>query len=383
MTAQLGIAPGSVVLVVIDLAGGGTQQVVAGLARALRDTRTHVTIITNQTSDGRWGDLLATVDVIEIPGELQVNQSRGSPTMLNNFRWLLHGVYIIRRRVKSAPPGTPVLAFLPGTNVLTSLALLGFRAALVLCERNDMSRQPLSPPLRVARRLLYRRATVATANRPEDVPRLSALVHPAPVQLVLNPQPSNLDRARPSASRRILAAGRLTAHKRHRDILIAFSALADEFPEWTLRLLGDGPERSALETLVQELDLADRVEISGWLPDITKDLCQGAMLVHASEYEGVSNAVVEAMATGLPVIASEASAPWPFARANDAETFGFSVFPTGDVDTLTARLRQLMTAGDFRDRIGEKAHDAVEQFTADPLTAWLPVMKAALRRSAT
>lgn len=369
-----------IVLVVIDLAGGGTQRVVAGLARALLSAGSKVTIITNKTMDGRWGDLHVTADVVEIPGTLLVESDSGSPNLMRNARWLLRGARTVRHALQSLTPGTPVLSFLPGTNVLTSLARLGVKVPLVLCERNDVSRQPLTLLLRVARRLSYRTATVVTTNRPDDLSTLRRLTGRVPVHLVSNPPPSVTGRAMPSTSRRILSIGRLTAHKRHRDAVLAFEALAREFPDWTLRVLGDGPERPALERLVRDHGLEGRVEIPGWTSDVARELKEGAVLIHASEYEGTANAVLEAMGSGLPVIASGPSVPAPVAAENGQGSSGIRVFATGDVPALTSHLRDLMDDAALRDELGARATRAVGRVTADPVSTWSPVIRTARRR---
>jgi GalNAc-alpha-(1->4)-GalNAc-alpha-(1->3)-diNAcBac-PP-undecaprenol alpha-1,4-N-acetyl-D-galactosaminyltransferase len=368
------------VLIVVDLAGGGTHRVVAGLARAFREAGTRVTIVTNQTSDGRWRDPNASADVVDLPGHLLVHGSSGSPAVLRNVRWLMTGVRTIRRVLCSAAPETPVLAFLPGTNVLASFACIGLDITLILSERNDVNRQPLPSLLRIARRFLYRTASAVTTNRPNDLAALRTLAGRVPVHLVSNPPPAPVGRAVPSDSQRILSIGRLTSHKRHRDIVLAFGALAEEFPDWTLRVLGDGLERPALEALVSELDLRGRVELPGWSSDVAAELAQGAVLVHASEYEGTSNSVLEAMATGLPIVASAPSVPWPVACCTTTERDGARIFKVGDTATLTRHLRELLRDAELRDRLGEQASRRVVRLTADPLATWLPVIRAAMGR---
>ena len=273
-----------------------------------------------------------------------------------------------------------MLAFLPGTNVLTAIASLGLRVPLVLSERNDVTRQPLSFALRTARRVLYRTATVVTTNRPGDVATLESLAGRTPVRVVRNPPPPTSGYAEPLSARRILSVGRLTPHKRHRDVVEAFAQLAEAFPEWTLRILGDGPERSALEQQVRHLGLEGQVELPGWVIDIGAELTQGALLVHASEYEGTSNAIIEGMAAGLPVIASSASVPAISASHETAGMQSLQVFPAGDIDALQALLATLLCDHAARAEQGRAAKHAAACLTADPLPAWLPVLEQALRR---
>lgn len=383
MTAPAGPVAETVVLVVIDLAGGGTQKVVAGLARALRDDGTYVKIVTNKTPDKRWGDLHQTVDIIRLPGWLLPDGNTGQPTVARSLHWLLGAVRALRRVLKTVAPGTPVLAFLPVSNVLVALAQLGVNVPVVLSERNDVHRQPLPTRLRIARRLLYPLATVVTTNRPADLSALQIFAGRAPVHVVKNPPPTTAGRAFPSTSRCILIVGRLSAHKRHADVLLAFQILAQEFHDWTLRVLGDGPERLTLETLIRKLGLENRVEFAGWTSNVAQELTQGAILVHASGYEGTSNAILEAMATGLPVVASSTSTPYALSAENTARSSGLLVFPTGDVTMLASHLRILMQDAGLRDSLGEAARKTIPHLTADPIANWSTVIRAAKQERGT
>lgn len=380
MKEQGASSPERVVLIVIDLAGGGTQKVVAGLAQALAGAGSRVTIVTNQAVDRRWEDLSSDVELIELEGRITTDRLTGAPPVFSNARWLVDAALAIRRVVRTTGPRAPVLAFLPGTNVLTAIACLGLRVPLVLSERNDVTRQPQSFALRTARRLIYRTASVITTNRPRDVATLESLAGRAPVRVVRNPPPRTSGYAEPLTARRILSIGRLTRHKRHGDVVEAFGRLAEAFPGWTLRILGDGPERPALEEQVRQLGLEGSVEFPGWATDIGTELIQGALLVHASEYEGTSNAIIEGMAAGLPVIASESSAPAGSGMCGTRLRQAVTVFPISDVTALTIILEAMLRDDATRAKRGMTARHAARQFTAQPLPEWLSVMNLAAQR---
>lgn len=381
MTESDDSTPEHVVLVVFDLAGGGTQKVVAELAHALAGIGTRVLIITNRVADDRWSGVAGLVELAVLGGRIATDPSTGAPHVFSNLRWLIGAAVSIRRTVTSIGSETPVLSFLPGTNVLTAIACLGLRVPLVLSERNSITRQPISFVIRTARRLLYRSASVITTNRPDDVASLLPLAGRAPVRVVRNPPPRTSCYAEPLTARHILSVGRLKSHKRHRDVVEAFGRLADAFTDWTLRILGEGPERPALEQQIRKLGLEGRVELPGWVSNIGAELTEGALLVHASEYEGTSNAIIEAMAAGLPVIASESSAPSVSGPHDPNTQPAVILFPTGDIAVLTARLESLLRDDATRAGQGITSQRAARQLTARPLPEWLPVMRLALQQS--
>ena len=100
------------------------------------------------------------------------------------------------------------------------------------------------------------------------------------------------------------AVGRLTPVKDHRSLLEAFHLMAVDHPHGRLLVVGDGPERPALEAQVRQRGLADRVRFVGHCDDVAPWLGMMDVFVHPSLMEGMSNAVLEAMAVALPVVAT-------------------------------------------------------------------------------
>jgi glycosyltransferase involved in cell wall biosynthesis len=108
----------------------------------------------------------------------------------------------------------------------------------------------------------------------------------------------------PAAARIVLSVSRLTQQK---GIDIAVRALA-ELPEDTvLVVLGEGPERAALEALAQDVGVAGRVFLPGRVPDVAAWLRRASVYVQPSRWEGFGLAVLEAMVCGLPVVATRVS----------------------------------------------------------------------------
>ena len=100
------------------------------------------------------------------------------------------------------------------------------------------------------------------------------------------------------------AVGRLTPVKDYRTLLEAFHLLSRHHPHCRLILVGDGPERPVLEEHLRHRGLADRVRLVGHRDDVAPWLGIMDVFVHPSLMEGMSNAVLEAMAVALPVVAT-------------------------------------------------------------------------------
>lgn len=104
MKEQGASSPERVVLIVIDLAGGGTQKVVAGLAQALAGAGSRVTIVTNQAVDRRWEDLSSDVELIELEGRITTDRLTGAPPVFSNARWLVDATLVKLRGQSSSTP---------------------------------------------------------------------------------------------------------------------------------------------------------------------------------------------------------------------------------------------------------------------------------------
>ncbi|MER0243049.1 glycosyltransferase family 4 protein [Streptomyces sp. HSW2009] len=112
-------------------------------------------------------------------------------------------------------------------------------------------------------------------------------------------EPATLD------SRVIVSAGRLVAVKRYDRLIKAFAAVATDYPDWTLRVYGRGPERAKLRRLIDNLGLYDRIFLMGAVSPIETEWAKGALAAVSSDMESFGMTIVEAMHCGVPVIATD------------------------------------------------------------------------------
>ena len=110
-------------------------------------------------------------------------------------------------------------------------------------------------------------------------------------------------KAQPNRSARLVSVGSLTIHKGFDVALRAVAALSKEIEEYTI--VGEGPERARLEALIHELGLEDTVRLPGYCEDITPYLHKAELALIPSRWEGFGLVAVEALSTGLPVVASD------------------------------------------------------------------------------
>jgi glycosyltransferase involved in cell wall biosynthesis len=180
--------------------------------------------------------------------------------------------------------------------------------------------------------------------------RLRISIMPNPVPPV---PPDHLARRAPQKV--VLSVGRLAPVKRQDLLIDAWAKLATDFPDWTLRIFGIGPDQQALETRIRDLGLGGKVLLMGHTDTIQKEYLSAAILCHPAEYEGWGLAVTEALAAGLvPVGFADCSGINQLIR--DGET-GLLVAPESGsrkdrVHALAKALSRLMIDPDCRDRLG-------------------------------
>ncbi len=158
----------------------------------------------------------------------------------------------------------------------------------------------------------------------------------------------------------LVTVAHLVERKRHADVLRALWLLRDSHPALDWIVVGDGPQRPALERLAAELELSGRVRFTGRLPpaEAVATAQRGAVFVLPSVDEAFGVAYVEAMAGGVPAIGARGE-PGPEEIA--AAGGGIRLVSPGDPEALAAELRTLLDEPDWRRELGREARATVER----------------------
>jgi glycosyltransferase involved in cell wall biosynthesis len=216
------------------------------------------------------------------------------------------------RRLLWALAPEALLSSVTGANLLAALARDAFAGRLVLREAVGFAnvRHPLR---KLSMRALYPRADAWVAIS-QGVARDLTTLGLARERIAVIPNPVDVGRVRAQAraafdSPRVpkpylIAIGRLVPQKGH-DVLLQAYAQSALRATHALLIVGEGPQRAALEEQIRTLEIEGRVVLAGELPNPYPLLAGAAQLVHASRWEGYSNVLLEALALGVPVVASD------------------------------------------------------------------------------
>lgn len=283
----------NIVFVLASLGSGGAERVVSLLANKMVERGHQVEIICLKFNDVYY----QTDSRVKVTLAMQQTKNR-----LTEIFWL-------RKYLKKQTPDV-VIPFTEGVYCFTILSLLGTGIPIIASERLDPA--AMSTTRKILKRLLLPYAdwlVVQTQSIkdyfPESIQKKTSIIYNPVNDSVFN-LPSLQGRAGERLNR-IISVGRLYPQKNQAMMIRAFAKVADEFPDWQLVIYGEGPLRESLELIVESLELKDRVLLPGRTEHVVEELRKSKIFCMSSDYEGMSNAMIEAICVGLPIISTKVS----------------------------------------------------------------------------
>jgi glycosyltransferase involved in cell wall biosynthesis len=251
--------------------------------------------------------------------------------------------------------------------------LCGARQPLITSARNCKVQGRMS---RLVNALAFRCSRAIVANS-QDVAAYIVREYRAPqarIRVIQNGV--DVERFRPAgesgADRRgpIVTVGRLVMQKNHDMFLRAAAMLAQKEPNARFTIVGDGPLRRTLEAQARQLRISDRVTFAGERSDVDEILRGASLFWLTSRWEGMPNVVLEAMASGVPVIATDVGGTREVIRA------GVDGFVVGDQDeeAFVRLSRDLLREEARRRQFGAAARARAEEFSAARMVQMLSAL---------
>ena len=363
-----------ILFLVSSMQGGGAERVAALLCNHWAAQGHEVTLM--PTFSGR-GECLYQLDQRVRMDYLADRVGSRSQSVFNKVR----RYWALRCAIRGFEPDG-IVSFLPHVNVAAVLSTLGLRIPVVVSERTYPPSMPLSTGLEALRRLAYRRATCVIVQTQltrtwlqDRYPKSRGRVIPNPV---VYPLPQGAPVLKPASvvngARWVaMAVGRLSEEKGFELLLQAFGMLAQQYTEWDLVILGEGPERERLETQRDKLGLSSRVHLPGRAGNPGDWYTRADYYVMSSRFEGFPNTLLEAMAYGLPAVSFDCeTGPADIIRHGED---GYLVPPDEGVAGLSRAMEMLMRDGEMRQRLGSVAVAVRERFSSDQImAAWDEVL---------
>jgi glycosyltransferase involved in cell wall biosynthesis len=268
-----------------------------------------------------------------------------------------------RRFARTLQPDV-VIGFQHGAWLFAEVSLVGSDVPVILAERNAPDRFDHTSEGRY-RRAVFQSMRVAAAIAVQNrsfVDRYPPYLRSRMV-VIPNPVHEPDGSAEPSAGKQrytLLSVGRLSYQKNYTVLIEAFGSVASRFPHWHLKIVGEGEDRPELESLVNRLELAERISMDGAVTDVSAEYRSSNLFCLPSRWEGFPNTLAEAMAHGLPVVAFAGCAGMSDLVRSGHN--GLLAAGNGDAGSLAEALSATMQDASLRGRLGREARGIVAMY---------------------
>ncbi|HWF65500.1 MAG TPA: glycosyltransferase family 4 protein [Rhizomicrobium sp.] len=360
-----------IAFVIYSLSGGGAERVTAILAQHWADTGHEVRVMTFADENANFYKLKSNVEYETL------RCASAGMTLWKKIVLNLSRILKLRRRLKIFQPDV-VIGMMSTTSAIVALASIGLRCTAVGSERVHPPLDPLPPFQNFIRNVSYRFHDVVVAQTKESAQWIRTHTAARTVHVIPNPLAWPLDAKEPILAPAdfcpagrfvILAVGRLVPQKGFDSIISAFAAIYKDRPSWDLVILGTGPDRRSLETQIDQLGLKGRVFLPGRVGNVGDWYKRASIFAMTSRFEGFPNALLEAMAYGLPVISMDCdTGPRDLIEHN----VNGLLIASGDQAAFAEGLQQLMEDEDLRRQLSEKARDVIKRYAIGDISEqWL------------
>jgi len=321
-----------ILIVIPEMGPGGAERVVSLLANTWNDNGLRVAIYTIfSNKETNFYHLRDSVGWVAEPIQLQMN-SNGRKRVL-----LFHRLLALRKIIKTLKPKA-VLGFLPTANILCVLGAWNTGVRVVISERNCIRKRIIPIHWRLLRRLFYRYADLTIINLRTNYQILKEYINPSRIVYLRNPI------ARPTVQKAqtrrpiVFCVGRFNEQKRIDRIIESFAISQIEKLGWSLEIIGYGPLKQELSDLVRLKGLDTHVNFLGPTEDLWEIYGDSSIFALVSEYEGMPNVLLEAMAHGLVPVVTKGVGDLAIEISECDENL---VFDGEDFDGMANALRRL------------------------------------------
>lgn len=274
-----------------------------------------------------------------------------------------------------------VLSFIGKNNIMALLTAGRMGIPVAVAVRGEPTEEYYNTWMRILSKTLFAKAQSVIlqtggqlAYFPKKI-RNKAVILKNPLNEKFMTQPVPLDERDPL----IVAVGRIDANKNHKMIIDAFSNISDEFPEYRLKIFGEGELKETLTEYVKTLGKADKIELPGRITDVADAIKKARVFVLTSNTEGSPNTLIEAMCLSICCISTDCPSGGPGELITPGEN-GLLI-PVGDTAKMQDVLQNLLNNLHEINRISQKALATRDIFKPEiVLEQWRDVLQSIIKQ---
>lgn len=265
------------------LGGGGSERVLTLIANQMRRDGYNVSIIAF--------------------GQMDKVYDNECPVTILKFTNDFNQIAALRKEIKKQNPNT-VIAFEYYVGMKTVLATRGLGIKVIVSERNDPHKLDARPLKKILRNLLYGWANAIVCQTDDAKAYFSSRIQKK-ATVICNPVKNGLPYWSGEKSHTIINYCKLEKQKNLPLLINAFEIVKNKHPDWNLEIYGEGTEKQKLLDLIESKSLQGSIKIYPFAENIHEIAATKYMFVSSSNFEGISNSMLEAMAMGMPVVCTD------------------------------------------------------------------------------
>lgn len=330
------------------LFGGGAERVLCELANNL-SKKNDVTLIASYQSETEYY-ICDQVKKIYIDDRIENKSS-------------IKQIIRLRSIIQETKPDA-VISFLPFPNFKMLIATIGLKTKKIISVRNDPNREYPTSIMRHLAFLLYKLADGVVFQTkdaqdffPEKIRNKS--------KVIMNQVDNEFFKTSQISEDYYVATGRLNKQKNYEMMISAFAKFVQRFPDEKLYIYGEGDERKSLEKLITQLNVEKNIFLKGTTSNIPDVLSHAKAFILTSDFEGMPNGLLEAMAVGLPCISTDCPAGGP----KEIIETGINglLIPIGNEKILYEKLVYMQSNDMDRKNYGYNAKIAANKFAPEKI----------------
>ena len=318
-----------------------------------------ISILANHYAKMGWDVDIALLLDQEVGYELHdnvniINLNAGPGSYIKNLpSWLTK----VRKYIKTAKPER-IVSFVGRINMLVLTAALGLKAPIVVSERNDPKHDGRGKLIQTYCNLIYHNAAAVVYQTKYEQSCFSSSLKNG--YIIPNPVSVHVTKSL-GQNTEIVTAGRLLPQKNQKMLISAFAQVHKNHPEMTLKIFGSGNLKDELQEQIEILGLQKCAFLCGNILDLHNHLSGAKMFVMTSEFEGLSNALIEAMMLGLPCITTD------YPGADELIFHGENglMVPCRDTEALAKAMERIIEDPIFSENLSRSAMKNSENYYED------------------
>jgi glycosyltransferase involved in cell wall biosynthesis len=347
--------------VTATLTSGGSERVMSIVANKMQERGYEVEIIC-------LNDQIVFYPINEGIKITHVEVEAGTKSLPKKLWWF-------RKHIQKTQPDV-VIAFMVSVYTVTLLALMGIDIPVISSVRNDPAYSNIRK--KITRKLLLPRSAHVVVQTQQikkffnkSIQNMTTVIYNPVNEKVFKLQPSKKEN-------RIISVGRLYPQKDQKTMIEAFAKMSEHHPDWKLVIFGEGPERDSLERMIKDpkSKIQDKVFLPGRSENIIDELNKSKIFCLSSIYEGMSNALVEAICVGLPIVTTKVSGTEELIKNGEN---GFIV-NIGDKESMAKALTKIIEDENLQNQFAEKNKAQAIKFETNTIVnQWEDLVNSVVR----